>query len=470
MKKAWFHSVLKLLAIAAVPLLLYPVIDTVVVGWKLNDRQTPLELLHMEGWLFLGYGIGMLWYWVKQKKKKPFPKVIDKLVPYLGLVFPLVGAGLLHLNEWQGYVGCFTVFSAILYLVGVRMPYITYGRILNPILFYMTIASSFVSFIILWYMNGQLAVDGKSLTYRMTPLVVAYLVGLGIFALVRNQANIDYMMERRKHKMESLPKKIRYYNMMLVSGIFVLVLILYSFKDWIIQGVFFLLDILRSIIVAIGWGIYYLFSLLPEDKEIEKEDVTPEEFNIAGESLGDSWNLEFFFRLIVITVFIILIVLYGKRVWRAFLEKFSQLKKWLIEWLGKNTAVKVFQKGSDYYSDEVSSVREEIEQEKFQESRKLTLRQWKKECRQYVKSADTPEKLKDGYGLLVEWLLLKGVDIRISDTPKEILQKGERQLKPYAGEELTGNYEQLKYHDKSAEERQLQQMNSVLKQLAQNIK
>ena len=43
-------------------------------------------------------------------------------------------------------------------------------------------------------------------------------------------------------------------------------------------------------------------------------------------------------------------------------------------------------------------------------------------------------------------------------------------LRFYAGEELTGNYEQLKYHDKSAEERQLQQMNSVLKQLAQNIK
>ncbi len=469
MKKAWFHSVLKLLAIAAIPLLIYPIIDTIVIGWKLTDRQTPLELLHMEGWLFLGYGIGMLWYWIKQKRKKPFPKIVDKLVPYLGAVFPLVGAGLLHLTEWQGYVACVTVFSTILYLVGVRMPYITYGRILNPIVFYMTIASTFICFFILWYMKGQLAIDEKTLSYSMTPIVITYLIGLGIFALVRNQSNIDYMMERRKHKMESLPKKIRYYNVMLILGIFLLVVILYSFKDWIIEGVWFLLDLLRSIIVAIGWGIYYLFNLLPESEETGEEvgmDYQP----LAPE--GSSWNdsLELIFRLIVIAVFVFIFVLYGKRIWRALLEKLSQFKNWLVKLLGKNQFVKAFQNGSDYYSDEVSSVREEMDQEKLSESAKLTVRQWKKECRQYFKSADTPEKLKNGYGLLVEWLTLKGVDVCVSDTPKEILQKGERQLKPYSGKELTGDYERIKYHEKSLEQQQLAQMTSVLKQLVQNTK
>ena len=180
--------------------------------------------------------------------------------------------------------------------------------------------------------------------------------------------------------------------------------------------------------------------------------------------------MELIFRLIVIAVFVFIFVLYGKRIWRALLEKLSQFKNWLGKLLGKNQLVKAFQNGSDYYSDEVSSVREEMDQEKLSESAKLTVRQWKKECRQYFKSADTPEKLKNGYGLLVEWLTLKGVDVCVSDTPKEILQKGERQLKPYSGEELTGDYERIKYHEKSLEQRQLAQMTSVLKQLVQNTK
>ncbi len=65
---------------------------------------------------------------------------------------------------------------------------------------------------------------------------------------------------------------------------------------------------------------------------------------------------------------------------------------------------------------------------------------------------DSEAKLRRGYWLMVQWLKLKGVDVRRSDTPLEILRKSESAAWKEAGSQgVTNEYNGIRYGEKDAD-------------------
>lgn len=254
----------------------------------------------------------------------------------------------------------------------------------------------------------------ETVQYYPRPLSISLAFAFVCYALCRNQANIDYNMERRRHRLELLPQKIRLYNFRLMLGILLVVLILFVLRGQV-----------AAVLRALGWGLAvvcaWIFFLLVKLVEFFHKEDTPmmgEEGmadilspfqDMPYESVSDAW------------IYVALVIIIGLLLWwkhREILNLFATLFRRIAGFIRSLFTFNGFgpahmgDEESPYYTDAVVSLSPEQAREK-QISLRSRAREWKRayaRCQRLPEGTpeEREEKLRSGYRLILQYLDIHG--------------------------------------------------------------
>lgn len=451
---------MKVLALLFAFLLFYPILTIFVLYFQHSDRTVLSEQLQFILWGYFGCLSGWMLTKVEKKSKKGLPKIVSFLLTLLPGIIPIVGSNLFHASGEKGFLICMGIIAFGAYLLGNRLYFKPYGKLVATTNLILGIVGSFICLFVMRIFQNDIF-PNIELSFSYTPLLYLFLVWVGLYTALKNQANIDQLMNRRKHKMEDLPKKIRYYNLLLIVGLFAIIVILFCLRGWIVDGIYWFLRRLRDLVVIIAQGIYFVFSLINRGgAEIEDEPTKHKEVSQQFTDNGGGYGEIFLVVLLIALVGVI--INFRKQIFNFLMDRLQKLFAWIQKLFQRSPLFEGFQQSSEYYRDEIEDVRGQlIEEPKAQH----TLKDWKKLCKNYFKMNQSTEKLKTGYHLLNEWLVLKGVSIKSSDTPLEILKKGEPYLKNLPGLSMTEGYHLFKYRDEEPSEQTLTELTEILRKL-----
>ena len=245
-----------------------------------------------------------------------------------------------------------------------------------------------------------------------------------IYCVTKNQSNIDRLMERRQHKMEHLPKRMRYYSLALTSIIFGIIILLFLLRGPLATAA-------ASFWTSLGTGLLYIIRRIlmawvddndgPGTMGSEGSDASVGFKDAFGETYTSPWWDYILYPAVILTL-IALIIVYRKNIAEAFLRIWAKaltaVRKFL---LSENASRRNPMGESEYYFDAV----ETLDPESVLSSRKkgFRLKDWKKLYRKFNAMEPNNEKFRYGYALSMEWLRLKNVKLDPADTCGEIYKK-----------------------------------------------
>ncbi len=274
--------------------------------------------------------------------------------------------------------------------------------------------------------------------YSAISVITVFFIVLSTFLLVKSQENIDFMMARRRHKLEHLPSFIRRYVLMLTVAFIVVLLIMFLMLDFVVMGINAAGDLALVI-------LRFLFSLMSSEPSVTEpviEQTPPPAQNEGLPSVEDNQYSDII-NIITYIVFsglgLYLLFRFRKSIGNAFLNTFHK-------------AVSFFFKTqqSDYYVDEEKAI---IPSKKInKKAKKVTVKSWKKKYSQFLLMPTSAETYRYGYRLTLEWLSLKGAEYESSDTPLEILKKVRDILPESEWETPTHSYNRIRYSPEKGKE------------------
>lgn len=467
MVKIKFHDVMKALSLLFVFLLCFPVVTLVTLLLLDTDRTVFWEQLQFTLWGYWGVLSGWILQKIEAKRQRGLQKIVSAVL-VLGMgILPVAGGILLHRTESSQCMTWMAILAFGGYLLGNRFFFRPYGKLVTMTNLVIGIAGDFACLWLIQLFQVQIFTgkpfyfDATPTNFQYTPLLYVVLVWIGLFAVLRNQANIDLMMNRRKHRMEDLPKKIRYYNLLLIVGVFVMIVLLFCLRGWIVEGLYWFLRRVRDLIALVLWGIYLFFRLIAGDGPDVENPESPKKQPQIATSGGESYAG--IFAVILLIVLMGAVIYFRKQIFGWMSERLQRLFGWMRKWFGRSRLFEEFRQGSEYYVDEIESVRgqETIEQKQAG----FTLKDWRKQYKKYSKMENSTDKLQKGYNLLANWLALKGVAICNSDTAQEILRKGEVYLKALPGAPMTEGYQLFKYRDEDVSDQTINQLDEILRKM-----
>lgn len=328
-----------------------------------------------------------------------------------------------------------------------------------------------IAWLALTYLGAAAALWGMQrlglAEYRLDLLTLSLGFAFAAYALCRNQANIDFHMERRRHRLELLPQKIRLYNLRLMLGVSVLTLLLFLLRGPIAGGLRALGRGLRALIFWIFFLLDRLANLFYREKETPPDTPSAVADPFAGfqdgpyESIPDWWVYLF---LILITAAllwwkrreILQLLLTGmEKLWRLIRRLFSFSSALHLK--GEETE-------SPYYTDEIVSL--PPEQEKLQKAaRRSAAREWKKSYGRYLRMPEQSEeqqseKFRCGYRLVLQYLALSGC-YASADTVHELEKRALSLPGMQEYSAAAGGYDRVRYGEyapSAGESAALQQM------------
>ncbi len=347
-----------------------------------------------------------------------------------------------------------TILSLVSYCLGAYYYSVSYAYLLSSKCFYLSCAIHVFVIALSWfiYKNEIISVD---ISYFIAVLIPSFFMFTFIFAVNRNQGNIDYLMLRRKHNMKQLPKSIRNYNLILICTVFTTLIILYLFRDLIIKGLLFFKDIIFLLFRFFFYVLDLLLSLIPIS-ESSGSDGSGSAPMLPMEQGTDNPD---YTMLIVTIAAIILLIINAKRLYRLF----SNLLKWIKVRIliifdffkRKNTPIQSFGEQEEY-SDEIIELAHDVSnKQKTQKSSP------KKLYRHFLSLRDDTERLLFGYALVVKHLKDNGGELHHSDTPDEILNKVRSKKIPL--DILTAAYNGVKYGQNKATPGDIEAIKDCLK-------
>lgn len=412
----------------------------------------------LAGWL------GAAGFYAKAKicsidPEKPALRVWGSLaaiaVPAVGIVLGAVLTYRLEVYWLAGIVGA--IFCAAM---GCRNIQKSYGEILTR---YVLMASAGVT------AAGILILYGLKSPYSSSLLIWNFFIQAAVCAVSQNQGNLDYLMLRRKHDLSHLPRKVRFYSLMLIAGIMLLVLAAILFRPQLTVLFRLLLSglkyLLRWIILAILW----LLSLSSGSEEPE-----PDGAGGAGGGMLDGlppgtsspwWD--YIFGTVMVLLILFLLIYYRSSILSALKNFWRRIKEGLRQLFMKAPALQRLVQGeqSEYYADQV----EELSPESLLENEEkvFRLRDWKREVRRFAAKPPSAEKYREGYRLGLLWLRWRGAELQPSDTPQEILAKAKPALSQSDWEAVTDFYQLVRYReDETASPEALTALTETLRKMA----
>ena len=342
--------------------------------------------------------------------------------------------------------GAVVICCTFCFLTGGKYSYLDYGIVLQADVLYIGFGCQIVAIILLEIMRKD---------YSLSVPIVVFLLAVICYALVENQANIDHMMDRRKHDRSILPKQVRQYNVMLLgvlSGIGCLAL----FTREILAHIFavvgaLLLKAVFYVLKLFGKLINFLMPL-SEQSPIKTPEEQVQKFEETLEGTGSAFPVGWILLIIIIVLLI----------W-----KHSSILQALNRWFHRLPIFRHMPASNEYYEDVVEWLPSE-ERVRIKKTHKNTFKNWKKEFLRYVKMEEGSEKFRCGYSLLLRWVSLKGTQLALSDTTLEILEKAKYCLYPLSGDEVTDSYNRLRYGEKNISSKEFQTLDQLLKQLSKD--
>ena len=124
----------------------------------------------------------------------------------------------------------------------------------------------------------------------------------------------------------------------------------------------------------------------------------------------------------------------------------------------------IFNKDLYAVSDTIENLdRNDVAEEVSEEA--LSARSWRKACREFLKRSSSEENLKDGYRLILRWLILYGAPLAESDTTLEILNKALVRLPKSPFPQVTDGYNAVKYGESPLREGDWESLTATLRTL-----
>ena len=296
---------------------------------------------------------------------------------------------------------------------------------------------SMVAVIAFWAMKA---------TYSRLVLVWGLFYLICCYALCQNQSNIDFMMARRKHKLEHLPDRVRGRSLkmtLVIIGIGLVCVLLAPQLGWVLEQLLNGLKYLLSLVVRfIAW-------LIPDSEPSEsvEETITQQQGDMGGfgeASEGSPW-WDYIMWPLMIALACWLIYTYRDDIMRWAVTFWRSLRRKIKGALFSVPArAGLMADGEGEYEDEVVELEAaELDEDGTQD--KFKLRKWKKAVKLWRAENDSPQKYRDGYRLALDWLKWKNVPILPSDTPLAILEKAKTTLPQSDWDAVTEWYNLIRY-------------------------
>ena len=297
-------------------------------------------------------------------------------------------------------------------------------------------------------------------------LAALLFVFLSIHEAAANQAQIDFLMQRRSHRMDQLPSRIRRYNLTLVVLILAVILCGLLFYRQVGAGLSFLLETLRQLVSLIFRFFTFLYSLIPKSEGTEEEIPAAEQGDFPFPAEETQTANTDWITYLLIAGFIALIVWKRRAIAQALRSAVAALLAWLRSLFTVRRRTREEPEEDGYY-DEV----EELARESggFRLFAPSAARLWKREWSALRKTPDSTEKLRQSYALLARGLTLLGVRTEPCDTPAELLRRAERALSGTEAEAAFSGYERVRYDDRDASAEELGAMQSLLAAVARQL-
>ena len=413
----------------------------------------------------VGYGA---YFGLGRIKKLPLPAV-RVLTATVGLA---AGAGVYFLCG--GMAAPLRWVAAVLslagFFLGACMVRRRYSAIFPKYMFPLTIGLNPVSMAVLWFFH---LIDGIP-TAPAAMYVPAFLVTTAVYGVVRNQSNLDSMMQRRKHKLEFLPQKSRLFSAALLLVVFALVLIGYFNRHALAQGAWAVADAFGWLVGRISDGVMWLARQLSQRDNQPMDPIETEPDSSALEVMEEpaSQGGNYFFIVVVVLVVLFLIIRYRGAILeflRNLWQNITKLVKRLL-FVRKAPAVPAGD-GNNQYIDQEESIsyaaaqaRKEEEQQQKRETD--TARRWKKQYKQFLKMEDSPQKLRYGYALSLQWLKMHGAEPARSATPIEILHASQKTVGTPEFAPATDGYNAVRYGEEAYSPQEMEGLVKTLEALA----
>ena len=359
----------------------------------------------------------------------------------VGIIAELAGHTLLNFALTAEF---FITAAALLvtYILVWKKAYHSYGSIVDKgiLAAYCIIAAIVV--VLFWGMKVQYS--RMAMVWGLFYLAICY-------ALTQNQSNIDFMMARRKHKMEHLPGVVRQRSLVLTLGVLAAVLVCVLLTPQITWLFGQCLNAIKVILLGI---LRFIWKLIPAGEASDEAEETieggPGDMGGMGAAEDGSplWDY-IMWPLIILGA-----------IWLIYTYRDSIMRWWITFWRALRTKIRgalfsapkrarVTGGGEGEYEDEVvelsaMEVREELRKDVFK------FRQWKRDLKAWRAMAGGEDKYRSGYRLALRWLSWRKVPLLPSDTPLEVLEKAKKVLSASEWTAVTDWYNQIRYGEPEA--------------------
>lgn len=445
---------LKYVCCGAAFLLLYPLIVLYQGLFSLRASDSA-GLLQLAAVVFAGFAGYLLSYLCRIREQK-HPKQTKLL--RLGFAL-LLGMGTALLFGWDawGVRAGFGLTVGIAFYIGALLYFERYSAILTQRRLTLFFGFSLAILFLLWILGRPCPTAWLALDFLLT---------LGVYLLAKNQGNIDYLMERRKHKMEFLPPKIRRYNSRLICLILALVLIGFFLRGPLSRMLTAGLQGLGAGLVAL---IKWLIALWGDQTEeapppAQQQPKPPMEEAAGGNPI---WDLIFY--LLAAGMFLWLIIRYRKQIGKAIALFFYRLREFLHSLFSGRLVQRQRKQESEYYYDE----EELLAPEALKQSRKTksprSARQWKKQYRQFEGMPGGEEKYRRGYQLILNWLTLRELPVERWNTATEIYERTREQVRAPGYEDATSGYNQVRFGERPYTQENLESLCETLAAMGREL-
>lgn len=383
---------------------------------------------------YLGFFAGLLVN--RFRKAKKHLALINLLPIFIGVIsFSLFSAMFFKIS-----VSFFSLLalSFVCFYFSYKKAFLTYHEIINFNLLFM---GACLSVLIIFFFALSKA------QYHPNSLIIPFFISVSGYAIIRNQANIDEIMERGHHNKKHLPLTVRRYSFWFVSSVLSLGFVAIFFRKFFAKIVVFFGQLIKIILKGFALVVEFLTNLLFSGDEGKKQVLPPPEKEDFLPKEEASHTLSGYIIIAIVAIIaIFLLIKYREEIIKGILSTFRKFYKKLNLFFNNSKTVndKSLQNGK-YYYDETETVKAEKVKEEVVHN--LSFHRWKKQIKTYRSIKDNSQKFRFGYNLTLLWLETRGAKINSADTPLEILEKSQKYLCDVEFVAITNLYNKVRYND-----------------------
>lgn len=320
------------------------------------------------------------------------------------------------------------------FVVGGELRGVRYGELIGLRLYVITAGVYLATLLILTWANAN--------TLTAQPFAVLMLAETVILLLGMNQSGLDVMMERRRHRADQLPRRIRSYNLRLVGGVaagLVAIPLLYRPVAAAVRAIG------RGLLAALKQVIRLINRLLSMGADDPVPDLpvssTPvEEPQLPTEPAVSSpfWD---YLGYLILALLALYILYNSKRIFRFVAKWIRKIRDAIRAWLSRPSRM-VTPADDEAYVDtdeplpDVPRDAPEVP---------TAWAQWRRQYRRFRAMPAGEARQCAGYRLATEWYRIQGVPVSPADTPLEQADKARDTLDFADPAAATDEYDAMHY-------------------------